>query len=151
MARLLSFKILRPFVLCSAVALTATHVATVLAADTDFVVIAHVGSPSRLERAFVADVFLKKKTRWANDTPIRVVDQKASSRVRRAFSEGVLKRSVEAVRSYWQQRIFSGRDVPPAELDSDEAVVKYVNRNAGSIGYVSAGQNLGGVQAVVIE
>lgn len=116
-----------------------------------YVVVVHPGSPERLERSFVADVFLKKRTRWPGDRQIRPVDQKPANKVRRLFSEGVLQRSLEAVRSYWQQRIFSGRDVPPPELDSDEAVLRYVAKNPGAIGYVAAGHKLDGVKAVQLD
>jgi len=50
---------------------------------------------------------------------------------------------VEAVRRYWQQCIFSGRSVPPPELDSDEAIVRYVAKYRGAVGYVSADAKLG--------
>ncbi len=73
-------------------------------------------------RAFLADAFLKKVTRWSGGATIHPVDLRPTAAVRHRFTENVLKRSVGAVRSYWQQRIFSGRDVPPPELDSDEAV-----------------------------
>ena len=46
-------------------------------------------------------------------------------------------RSVAAVKSYWQQVIFSGRGVPPPELETDEAVLRFVARHPGAIGYVS--------------
>jgi hypothetical protein len=58
---------------------------------------------------------------------------------------------VGAVRSYWQQRIFSGRDVPPPELDSDEAVVAFVARSPGGIGYVSAATKLSGVRELALR
>lgn len=116
-----------------------------------FVVIVHPGCPESLERSFLADVFLKKRTRWPDSQPIRPVDQKPSAKVRREFSEGVLKRSLEAVRSYWQQRIFSGRDVPPPELESDEAVIRHVAKNPGAVGYVAAGHELVGVRLVRLK
>ena len=47
--------------------------------------------------------------------PIRPVDLRPNAATRRLFSERMLRRSVAAVRSYWQQRIFSGRGVPPPE------------------------------------
>ena len=47
-----------------------------------------------------------------------------------------------AISSYWAQRIFSGRDVPPPELDSDEAVIEYVLKNRGAVGYVSPSAKL---------
>ena len=56
-----------------------------------------------------------------------------------------------AVRSYWQQRIFSGRDVPPPEADSDLAVLRYVKENAGAIGYVSDVPNIQGVRVVTVK
>ena len=86
----------------------------------------------------VSQVFLKRTTRWENGVPIRPVDLRPDSGVRREFSDVLLKRSVSAVRSYWQQRIFSGRELPPPEFDSDEEVLSFVARSAGAIGYVSA-------------
>jgi hypothetical protein len=76
---------------------------------------------------------------------MRAVDLRPGDPARRNFSEIVLKRSVGAVRSYWQQRIFSGRDVPPPELDSETSVVAYVAKFPGAIGYVSGGAKLSGV------
>lgn len=104
-----------------------------------------------LERRFVADAFLKKVTRWPDGSTIQPVDLSHKSRARRVFSEHVLRRSVGAVRSYWQQRIFSGRDVPPPEVASDAAVIQYVKQTPGAIGYVSGEAKLSGVQAVSLE
>jgi ABC-type phosphate transport system substrate-binding protein len=118
----------------------------------DFQVIVHPDNPvTSTTRAFAADAFLKTTTRWSDGETIRPVDLPASSPVRRAFSETVLKRSLSAVRSYWQQRIFSGRDVPPPELDSDEAVVNYVLAHRGSVGYVTATTKLRSAKVVQIR
>lgn len=102
-------------------------------------------------RAFLADAFLKRVTRWGDDEAIRPVDQRPDSGVRERFSRDVLKRSVAAVRNYWQQRIFSGRGVPPPELESDEAVVTYVLQHRGAVGYVSGGADLRGARAIRLE
>lgn len=96
--------------------------------------------------AWISDVFLKQVTRWSEGDVIRPADQRLTAEVRRAFSDRVLRRSVAAVRSYWQQRIFSGRDVPPPELDSDEAMLGFVSKYAGAIGYVSGAAKLVGVR-----
>lgn len=101
--------------------------------------------------SFLADAFLKKVTRWPNGETIRPLDQVPSNPVRRLFSRSILKRTVTAVRSYWQQRIFSGRDVPPPELDSDAAVIAYVERNPGAIGYVSSSAKLGGTRELQFQ
>jgi ABC-type phosphate transport system substrate-binding protein len=104
-----------------------------------------------VERRFVEDAFLKKIKTWPGGEVIRPVDLAPSAAARRSFTEEVLRRSMEAVRAYWQRLIFSGRDVPPPELDNDAEVVSYVKRYAGAIGYVSVGAALGGTKAVTIE
>src|SRR5882672_8127515 len=89
-----------------------------------FVLIVNPKNPvGPLDREFVSDAFLKKTTRWGDGDTIRPVDLAPTSSVRANFSEKVLRRSVAAVRSCWQQRIFSGRDLTPPELGSDEAVL----------------------------
>jgi hypothetical protein len=108
-----------------------------------YVVIAHPGvTTAMVDREFLEDAFLKKVTRWPAGDSIRPVDLAPGAPVRRAFSADVLHRSVEAVKEYWQQRIFSGRDVPPPELDADADVVQYVLRHTGAVGYVSSTANL---------
>jgi hypothetical protein len=122
------------------------------ASDPDFRVIVNpANGVTGVERDFAADIFLKKATRWPDNEVIKPVDQRSDTAVRRHFSESVLKRSVTAVRSYWQQRIFSGRDVPPPELDSDEAVVAYVSHYPGAVGYVSGGTKLTGVRELALH
>ena len=115
------------------------------AADTaELRIVVHPSNAMRSAApSFLADAFLKKVTRWPSGETIRPLDQAPSSPVRRLFSRSILKKTVSAVRSYWQQRIFSGRDVPPPELDSDAAVIAYVERNPGAIGYVSSAAKLG--------
>jgi ABC-type phosphate transport system substrate-binding protein len=118
----------------------------------EFIVIVNHRNPaSSASSEFLADAFLKKATRWDGGESIHPVDQSVESSVRRAFSAGVLRRSVGAVRAYWQQRIFSGRDVPPPEVDSDEAVVRYVSKYAGGIGYVSASAKLDDTKVIAIQ
>jgi ABC-type phosphate transport system substrate-binding protein len=118
----------------------------------DFLVIVHPANPAgELSTEFVAEVFLKKTTRWGNGESMRPVDLAPNATARRRFSESVLKRSVAAVRSYWQQRIFTGRDVPPPELDSDDAVVRYVTRYVGAIGYVAPSAKLGDAKVLAVR
>jgi ABC-type phosphate transport system substrate-binding protein len=115
-------------------------------------VVVHPSNAARAAaKAFLADAFLKKVTRWPSGETIRPLDQRPDTAVRRSFSRGILKRTVAAVRSYWQQRIFSGRDVPPPELDSDASVIAYVERTPGAVGYVSSGAKLGGSRELQVE
>jgi len=118
----------------------------------EFVVVVNRENPAAsVARDFLSDAFLKKSTHWDGGATIQPVDQWAASPVRGAFSSTVLRRAVSAVRSYWQQRIFSGGELPPPELDSDDAVIRYVARYPGGVGYVSPGAKLGAVKVVSIQ
>lgn len=115
-------------------------------------IIVHSSNAARaVDQSFLADAFLKKVTRWPSGETIRPLDQRPDTAVRRSFSRGILKRTVAAVRSYWQQRIFSGRDVPPPELDSDASVIAYVERTPGAVGYVATGAKLGSSRELQVQ
>lgn len=122
------------------------------AAPPAYRIIVHPSNPATsVERRFLAEAFLKKATRWGHDQAIRPVDLGPDSPARSRFSQEVLDRPVAAVKSYWQQQIFAGRDVPPPELDTDEDVLKYVLRYPGAIGYVSGGANVDGAKVVTVK
>jgi ABC-type phosphate transport system substrate-binding protein len=144
MRRLVSLLLIIGYALCVAGISRATSPA--------FVLIVNADNPAvSLGRKFLTDAFLKKTTRWPHGELLRPVDQSADSEVRQRFTDEVMKRSVAAVRSYWQQLIFAGRDVPPPEVGSDEQVIEYVQKHSGSVGYVSAAAKLSRVKVVALE
>jgi ABC-type phosphate transport system substrate-binding protein len=95
-----------------------------------------------VSRVVVSRFFLKKVARWDNGSTVLPVDLPATSPTRDAFSREVLSKSVSAIKAYWQQQIFSGRDVPPPEKRDDASVLEFVQSNATAIAYVSAGTAL---------
>jgi ABC-type phosphate transport system substrate-binding protein len=104
-----------------------------------------------VERRFLEDAYLKKVTRWSTGQLIRPVDLTPGSAARAQFSQEILRRSVAAVKSYWQQLIFSGRDVPPPEFDTEEQVVRYVINHDGAVGYVSGGASANGTKILTVR
>jgi hypothetical protein len=139
--------------LCVLAALAAPVASAEPAREPTFYVIVNPSvAATTVSRTFLADVFLKKKTRWPNNKAVRPVDLDAKSAARERFSDQVLRRSTNAVRSYWRQVIFSGRGVPPPELDHDREVIAYVGKHEGAVGYVSASAGpLTGVKVLVVE
>jgi ABC-type phosphate transport system substrate-binding protein len=115
------------------------------------VIVNAANAASAIDRRFLMEVFLKKSTRWPDGGTVRPVDQGADSPTRQRFSDEILGRSVPAVKSYWQQALFAGRDLPPPELDSDDEVVRFVQRFAGAIGYVSAAANVDRVKVLTLK
>lgn len=88
-------------------------------------------------------LFLKKTKTWDNGDAVDPVDLTVSSDVRGRFSEVVLGRDANSIKSFWQRQIFSGRGTAPPEKDSESEVITYVRENRGAIGYVSAGTSVG--------
>ena len=119
--------------------------------DRPFRVIVHPDNPVQtLSRAEVSKIFLKRVAKWNDGLKVTPVDQPVSAPVRETFSLEIHKRSAAKIRSHWQQQIYSGRGVPPAERSSDTAVVEFVAANRTAVGYVSVGTNLGSVRVVEV-
>jgi ABC-type phosphate transport system substrate-binding protein len=115
----------------------------VVAAEPGFKVVVNDANPvSSVDKARVSRLFLKKQTAWDNGLPVVPVDHDAGSSVRVGFSQAVHGRGVDAIKSYWQRMIFTGRAVPPPERASDEEILVFIRANPGAIGYVAAGTDL---------
>lgn len=64
------------------------------------------------------------------------MDQEGAA-IRESFSRVIHGRSANQIAAYWQQQIFSGRNIPPEQRSSDDEVIAYVSSTPGAIGYVS--------------
>ena len=116
-----------------------------------YVIVAPSNPVDGVDRRFLLEAFLRKTTTWPDGQPLRPIDQLSDSPTRRRFSDDALGRSVGAVKAYWLQAIFSGRGVPPPEVNSDDQVVKFVLQTAGAIGYVSSSASLAGAKIVPVR
>jgi len=122
------------------------------AGAADFKVIVNSSNSSaKISKTDLNAIFLKKMARWSDGTPVEPVNQSKKSAVRESFTTTVHGKSVAAVDSYWQQQIFSGRDVPPPEKASDAEIVAFVRSNPGAIGYVTNAAATAGVKTISVE
>jgi ABC-type phosphate transport system substrate-binding protein len=109
-----------------------------------FVLVVNAANPaSAMDADRIGKLFLKQIKSWDDGVAVAPVDQAPKSEVREAFTQAVHGKKVSAIKSYWQRMIFSGRAVPPPELDSDAGVLAFVRGDPGGIGYVSPGAKLG--------
>ncbi len=131
---------------CAAVAL-----ATPAAAEETFKVVVNASNAvSSLTKQQVSQLFLKKNTRWPNGQTVQVVEP-ANERVRLSFCKEVHGKSLSAVRAYWNQLIFAGREVPPLEKSDDDGVVAFVRSTPGGIGFVSVDAATPGVKVISVR
>ena len=122
-----------------------------LAQDSSFKVIGNASTtPDSISKRDLERVFLKKKKKWPNGQPAQPVDQKGNNALRTRFSKEVLGKSLEMVESHWQARVFSGKGTPPKQLSSDAAVVEFVRKTSGAVGYVKTGASTEGVKVMNI-
>ena len=142
----------RNFRLFTLVATIGVLSSPVAARAQDFTIIVNASNPvASLPRDDVAKLFLKKTVTWASGQPVTPVELPPTAKARVEFAHDVLNKSVGQVKSYWQQQIFSGRDVPPPEKQSENDIVAFVRSNPGAIGYVSKGAEIGrGVKPLAV-
>jgi ABC-type phosphate transport system substrate-binding protein len=115
------------------------------------IVVNSANSVADLPADVVSKLFLKQAAKFPNGTAAVPVELPKTSAVRKAFNKKVHGRPDAAIESYWQQQIFSGKDVPPATRTSDDDVIAFVKENPGAIGYVSAGASTAGVKVVELK
>jgi ABC-type phosphate transport system substrate-binding protein len=133
--------------LCLGVLMLAAR--TARAENASFQMIVNAANPvSTLTRTQASRLLLKKVTRWESGKAVEPADLAEGVPARESLSQAVHRRGTAAIKSYWQQQIFSGTDVPPPEFASDAEVVAYVKMRAGGIGYVSSLPADGGVKVV---
>lgn len=84
----------------------------------------------------IAAIYLLKTTSWQGGGNIVPVNREAASNTRTAFSDAVLRHPPSALNAYWNQMHFKGK-VPPLVQESDQAVLAFVQKVPGSIGYIS--------------
>jgi len=122
------------------------------AEETSFRVVVHPTNPAEsISRRELSALFLKKVTGWPDGSAVHPVEPQESSVTRAHFLSDVIGKSAFAVKTFWNKRVFAGRDVPPVEKRSDEEVVAFVRATPGAIGYVDASAAVDGVKVLPIK
>ena len=104
----------------------------------DLIVIANQNVPvASLSSDELANIYLLKMNNWPGGINIVPVNREASSHVRSTFSDLVLRQPPNALNAYWSEMHFKGK-VPPLIQESDQAVLAFVQKVRGAIGYISA-------------
>jgi hypothetical protein len=122
-------------------------------AGEGYVVVVNQANPvSRMSRADLSKVFLKRTVTWPGGTAAVPYDLSGTSPTRKAFTQGIHGKPMWVVVAFWQQEIASGRTQPPAVCATEEAALQAVSGNAGAVAYVSEGLALSpGVKALILE
>lgn len=99
----------------------------------------------------ISEIFLKKKSKWSDNTAALPIDLSSGSPLRAVFSKDIHNKSVSQIRAFWQQSVFSGKASPPVELENDAAVINYIKTHKGAVGYISAKTNPADVKTITLK
>jgi len=109
-------------------------------------IIANPGVPvASVSHKELAAIYLLRVTLWPDGQPIVPVNQETESLLRTHFSESALGQQPMALANYWNQMHFQGK-TPPLVMESNQAVVAFIRKVPGAIGYVSENTPTDGVK-----
>jgi ABC-type phosphate transport system substrate-binding protein len=105
--------------------------------DEIVVVVARDAPDFPVNRITLRDIYLKKIFMDDNGRPFVPVNLPPENPLRRSLAETLFNKSAQQLQDYWNQRYFQGV-APPYVLGSQEAVVQFVAKTPGAIGYIAA-------------
>lgn len=97
----------------------------------------------------VRSVFLEERNSLSDGTHVEPVLSKGRP-AHAAFLRQYLGKSDDVLQNYYSTLVFTGKGSMPKILQSDEAVVAYVARTRGAIGYVDPTTLLNGVKTLAV-
>jgi len=84
----------------------------------------------------ISAIYLLKTMAWADGSRIIPVNREATSPLREEFNGAILHQTNEALAAYWNEMHFKGR-LPPVIQESDRAMLAFIRKVPGAIGYIS--------------
>lgn len=117
----------------------------------ELVVIVHPSNSDAINAKNVQRIFLGKEKKFPGGAKVTPINQVSSAPGRDQFDSGILGRSTNQVSAYWSKLVFTGKGIPPKELDNDAAVIAAVAADASAIGYVDSSAVTGDVKALTLN
>lgn len=105
-------------------------------AEIEITIIANTSvTETTLSGKKLEDIFLGKVVQWSDNAAIHVVTVK-DQKIHQAFLDQYLKRSESQWNTYWKRLIFTGTGTPPEQAETQQALLDYVAKTKGAIGYI---------------
>ncbi|MCF2948754.1 phosphate ABC transporter substrate-binding protein [Paraglaciecola aquimarina] len=117
----------------------------------EVVLVVHPSNDAALDKKTVQRIFLGKSNKFSNGKEAIPINQVPSSATRGSFDSDTLGRSSSQVSAYWSKLVFTGKGIPPKEVDNDAAVIAVIADNQNAVGYVDSGAVTGAVKAIPLN
>lgn len=106
-------------------------------AHADLVVVASSKSGvERLSRQEVVNLYMGRLRGNHAGSPTAPLDLAVDSPERADFYRQLVNKEAADIKAYWSRLIFSGGARPPETLDDSEALIRQLNLQPGTIGYI---------------
>lgn len=107
----------------------------------DIQVIVHIDNPiNQLSKKQVIDLFMGRVASFPDKQMATPLDRAPGEPLRARFYLALTGKTEAQVDAYWATLVFAGRMSPPAQLNSQQEVIRSVQNNPAAIAYTEATQ-----------
>ena len=101
----------------------------------------------------VGQIVTGEQTSWANGSTIRLALPGKSSPQLEGISARFMTSTGKELQRHWLRLAFTGRAAPPKFFNSNEALLNYLRRTPGSVGFIEINEsiNLDGLTKIQIQ
>lgn len=112
--------------------------ASSLQVAADVVVIVHPANGNTLSETDISQIYLGKARTFPDGSQVVPIGLREGNATRNEFVQRYVGKSEAQLKAYWSQLLFTGRGVPPKEVDNEDAIRSLVANNPNIIGYINA-------------
>ena len=117
-------------------------------ASAEVAVIVNPANGDTISKEDIAKIYLAKTKTFPSGKTAIPIDRSEGSAIRVDFVSKVLGKDENQLKAYWSRLIFTGKGVPPKEVETDAQVKDIVSRNPDAIGFIDTGAVDGTVKVV---
>lgn len=114
-----------------------------------FIVVSDDNPTTSLSDKEALHLFLGNQRAFPGGTPARAYEL-AGDELRAGFYRALGAMSLAQVNSYWARLMFSGRNLPPQQLESTAAMVEKVSQDPRAIGWLPTAPTHKGLRTVLV-
>lgn len=117
-------------------------------ASATILVIVHPSNGDAIDQKAIENIYLGKTKSFPGGAQAVPINMDSSQGIKETFDTTVLGKSSSQLKSYWSQKVFTGKGTPPKEVASADEMIKLVSSNPNIIGYIDSSQANDSVKVV---
>lgn len=130
------------YILCT-IAVICLHASELLSKSNSFIVITNIASPvDSISIEELRDIYNGDRVFWKTGKRIRAARLSEDSPTYVEFVSEILGKSPTQFVQHWRHKLFSGKGLPPKVIDDAEKMIRYIEENEGSIGFIPTSKRL---------